>query len=103
MQSKFYKDIKNILAESRNRSYTVINSMMVETYWLVGKRIVEEEQHGADRAAYGEKLLVNLSKELGNEFSYANLRNMRQFYLTYPDVEIRYTLCSKLSLRFGDN
>jgi len=101
MLSKFYNDIRSILTEARNKSYTMINSMMVETYWHIGKRIVEEEQQGSDRATYGEKLLENLSKELSQEFgrgfSYANLRNMRQFYLTYPDVDIRYTLCSKLS------
>lgn len=101
MLSNFYNDIKSILAEGRKKSYSLINSAMVETYWLIGKRIVEEEQQGADRAAYGEKLLENLSKELssdfGKGFSYANLRNMRQFYLTYPSDKIRYTLCSKLS------
>ncbi len=98
---KFYSDIRSILAEARNRTYSIINSAMVETYWLIGKRIFEEEQQGSNRATYGEKLLENLSKELTSEFgkgfSYANLRNMRQFYLTYPDEEIRYTLCSKLS------
>lgn len=98
---KIYIDIRSILAEARNRTYSTINSAMVETYWLIGKRIFEEEQQGSNRATYGEKLLENLSKELTSEFgkgfSYANLRNMRQFYLTYPDEEIRYTLCSKLS------
>jgi predicted nuclease of restriction endonuclease-like (RecB) superfamily len=101
MMLKFYSDIRSILAEARNRTYSIINSAMVETYWLIGKRIFEEEQQGSNRATYGEKLLENLSKELTSEFgkgfSYANLRNMRQFYLTYPDEEIRYTLCSKLS------
>jgi predicted nuclease of restriction endonuclease-like (RecB) superfamily len=101
MMLKFYSDIRSILVEARNRTYSIINSAMVETYWLIGKRIFEEEQQGSNRATYGEKLLENLSKELTSEFgkgfSYANLRNMRQFYLTYPDEEIRYTLCSKLS------
>ena len=74
---------------------------MVQTYWLIGKRIVIEEQQGSKKAKYGESVLKNLSKDLtsefGNGFSYANLRNMRQFYLTYPDHSICYTLCSKLS------
>jgi len=73
----------------------------VEAYWLIGRRIVEEEQQGERKARYGARLLENLSKELGRDFgkgfSYANLRNFRQFYLTYPDQEICYTLCSKLS------
>ena len=74
---------------------------MVQAYWLIGKRIVLEEQNGKERAGYGEALLKTLSRKLtsdfGNGFSYANLRNMRQFYLTYADNQICYTLCSKLS------
>ncbi len=97
----FYSDIKRILQSARSRAYSAVNLAMVEAYWLIGRRIVEEEQHGKARAKYGEKLLQNLSKSLTNEFgkgfSYANLRNFRQFYLTYPEKEICYTLCSKLS------
>lgn len=73
----------------------------LEAYWQIGKRIVQQEQHGEDRATYGESILKELSKaltaEFGKGFSYANLRNFRQFYLTYPDPEICYTLCSKLT------
>jgi len=64
---------------------------MVETYWKIGQRIVEEEQGGASRAEYGTKLIENLSKYLtdtfGKGFSEANLKNMRQFYLTYPEFD----------------
>ena len=74
---------------------------MVEAYWLIGKKIVEEEQNGKEKAEYGEAVLKNLSRtltsEFGKGFSYSNLRNFRQFYLTYPDKEICYTLCSKFS------
>lgn len=97
----YVSDIKSLIAESRQRTYTVVNVVMVQTYWLIGKRIVIEEQQGSKKAKYGESVLKNLSKDLtsefGNGFSYANLRNMRQFYLTYPDHSICYTLCSKLS------
>lgn len=99
--SIFHADIKRILQSARSRACSAVNLAMVEAYWLIGKRIVEEEQHGETRAKYGEKLLQNLSKnlihEFGKGFSYPNLRNFRQFYLTYPDKEICYTLCSKLS------
>ncbi|SDF52171.1 Predicted nuclease of restriction endonuclease-like (RecB) superfamily, DUF1016 family [Bacteroidales bacterium KHT7] len=95
------EDIRSILAEARRITARAVNTAMVTAYWLIGKRIVLEEQKGQDRANYGEKLLKNLSKELtaefGNGFSYPNLRNMRQFYRTYPNAEICYTLCSKLS------
>jgi len=97
----FYADIRRILEQARGKARSAVNSAMVEAYWLIGKRIVEEEQHGEKKAKYGEHLLESLSKELcqefGKGFSYANLRNFRQFYLTYPDQEICYTLCSKLS------
>lgn len=97
----YVKDIKSIIAQARQATYHVINTAMVISYWLVGKRIVEEEQNGKNRADYGAYILQNLSKSLGEEFgegfSYANLRNMRQFYRTYPDEQICYTLCSKLS------
>jgi hypothetical protein len=99
--STFYAEIKDILAQARNKAQSAVNSAMVEAYWLIGQRIVQEEQQGNSRAGYGERLLENLSNalsaSLGKGFSYANLRNFRQFYLTYPDQAICYTLCSKLS------
>jgi predicted nuclease of restriction endonuclease-like (RecB) superfamily len=74
---------------------------MVETYWNIGKRIVEQEQHGKERANYGDYLIVNLSRHLsgifGTGFSIANLKNFRAFYLTWPDKEIGYTLCRQLT------
>jgi predicted nuclease of restriction endonuclease-like (RecB) superfamily len=95
------EDIRSILAEARRITARAVNTAMVTAYWLIGKRIVLEEQKGQDRANYGEKLLKNLSKELtaefGNGFSYPNLYNMRLFYQTYTDTEKFYTLCIKLS------
>ena len=94
-------DIRHILSEARQITVKAVNSTMVAAYWLIGQRIVLEEQGNKEKAAYGEEILQKLSKELtsefGNGFSYANLRNMRQFYRTYPDPEKCYTVCSKLS------
>lgn len=74
---------------------------MVETYWRIGRRIMEEEQQGKDRAEYGSFLIRELSKslsaELGKEFAVANLWNFRQFYLTFPDDEKLYTLRRELT------
>ncbi|MDA8181460.1 MAG: PDDEXK nuclease domain-containing protein [Acidithiobacillus sp.] len=99
--STFHADIKAILEQARSKARSAVNTAMVEAYWLIGQRIVQEEQQGSSRAVYGERLLANLSRalsaSLGKGFSYANLRNFRQFYLTYPDPEICYTACSKLS------
>lgn len=97
----FHTDIKAILEQARGKARSAVNAAMVEAYWLIGRRIVEEELRGQHKAEYGSRLLENLSKALtldfGRGFSYANLRNFRQFYLTYPDQEICYTVCSKLS------
>jgi predicted nuclease of restriction endonuclease-like (RecB) superfamily len=99
--SALYKDVLHILQAARQKAYTAINSQMVQAYWLMGKRIVEEEQQGEQKASYGEALLKKLSialtEELGKGFTYANLRNFRQFYLTYPDLENCYALRSKLT------
>ena len=96
-----YSDIRTILQSARNNAYTAINTAMVEAYWLIGKRIVEEEQQGKMRAKYGQELIRNLSIELSTEFgkgfSVANLKNFRQFYLTFAQDRKGYTLCSQLS------
>lgn len=99
--SDFFTDVRGILADARRAAYTAVNSAMVAAYWQIGRRIVEEEQGGSAKATYGDRLLPELSRaltaEFGKGFSYANLRNFRQFYLTYPNPEICYTLCSKLT------
>lgn len=68
---------------------------MVDTYWHIGKRIVQFEQSGRDRADYGEKLIMNLSRDLsavyGKGFDERNLRYMRKFYILYLK---RYTMCT---------
>ncbi len=98
---RLVNDIKTILQVARQETYQAISHSMVKAYWLMGQRIVEEEQEGNSVAIHGEGLLKNLSKELtaefGKGFSYANLRNFRQFYLIYPNWENCYTLCSNLS------
>ncbi len=97
----FYEDIRQILQNARKQAYSAVNYAMVEAYWMVGRRIVEEEQSGKARAEYGKRLIENLSKilteEFGRGFSYANLWNFRQFYMTYPNEEILYTLCRELN------
>ena len=99
--SDFFTDVRGILADARRAAYTAVNSAMVAAYWQIGRRIVEEEQGGAAKATYGEGLLKALSKaltaEFGKGFSLANLKNFRKFYLTFPDREKSYTLCSLLT------
>jgi predicted nuclease of restriction endonuclease-like (RecB) superfamily len=83
----FFEEIRTILHQARQNALTAVNSAMVEAYWQIGRRIVEEEQKGEDRAAYGKKLLQalaqQLTQEFGKGFSVSNLEYMRKFYLTY--------------------
>jgi hypothetical protein len=86
--TSFYAEIKNILQQARSKAQTAVNSAMVEAYWLIGKRIVEEEQQGEIRAQYGKKVLKSLAKSLASEFGKGlderELRRLRQFYLCFP-------------------
>lgn len=97
----FIQEIKAILAKARANAYRAINVAMLEAYWQIGKRIVEEEQQGAARAGYGEGLIKALSKELsaefGKGFSVASLKNFRKFYFVFPEGSKGYALRSLLS------
>lgn len=90
-------DIRAILTEARRRVYATANTAMVHAYWHVGRLIVEA-QGGADRAAYGDGLLKRIARQLtvefGKGFTYSNLKNMRQFYVIFPNG---YALRSELS------
>ena len=86
-------DIKNILAGARQNAYRAVQSEMVSAYWRIGERIVQEEQHGAARAQYGKEIIKTLSAELTREFGRGfgerSLREIRQFYLYFQNIEIR--------------
>lgn len=88
---KLYADIKNILLHARGKAFAAVNYIMVETYWQVGRRIVEEEQKGSKRAVYGEELLetlsLKLSEEFGKGFDPSNLWKMKGFYLAFPILD----------------
>ncbi|MEI6790517.1 MAG: DUF1016 N-terminal domain-containing protein, partial [Myxococcaceae bacterium] len=80
-------DVVNILDEAKRSAVRTINKAMTTTYWLIGRRIVEQEQHGKARADYGEQLIEKLSADLckrfGRGFSRASLFQMRAFFLAY--------------------
>lgn len=85
-------DLRQIIEQGRRQAYISINASMIQTYWNVGRRIVEEEQHGEARAEYGEYIVKTVAKELqaeyGNAYNYRNICYFRQFYLCFKDVEI---------------
>ncbi len=92
LQNNIVNDIRRIIDESRYAAFGAVNSIAVQTYWNIGKKIVEEEQHGQDRADYGKRLIRQLSdeltKEYGNAFSKRNLDYYRKFYICFRDYEI---------------
>jgi len=95
------EDVRAILRDARQHSWQAVNTFMIQAYWDIGRRIVQEEQQGKERADYGKALICNLARSLGEEFgkgvSVANLKNFRQFYLTFPDIEKSYALRSQLT------
>lgn len=91
-------DIAYLVSRSKERLFQTVNTTLVETYWNIGKYIVEFEQRGNVKAKYGTALLSSLAKilrmKLGKGYSHPNLNNMRKFYLLYP---IFQTVSEKLS------
>ena len=86
---KVYHQVREILAAARDRAWQAVNTVMVDAYWEVGRVIVEDEQAGKGRAGYGKRVLEGLAERLQAEFGKgydpSNLRNMRAFFLTYPN------------------
>ena len=94
-------DVCSIIDNGRQRAYSAVNATMIETYWNIGRRIVEEEQQGNERAEYGERILENLSQQLtlryGKGFSKRYLAYFRSFYLTISDIQILQTRLQNLT------
>lgn len=80
--------VKEIIIQSRQRVYRMVNSVLLDTYWNIGRLIIEDEQKGNTKAIYGKSTLKNLSKDLtfefGKGFDERNLNNMRAFYKAFP-------------------
>lgn len=85
---QLYARIRSALLEGRRQAYQAVNFALVETYWNIGRMIVEEEQGGKSRADYGKQILAFLSTRLTEEFGVgfdaSNLRYMRLFYAAFP-------------------
>lgn len=95
-------DIVSLLESARRSSARAVNAVMTATYWEIGRRIVEVEQRGEERAGYGDELILRLSTDLtarfGRGFSPVNLRQMRRFFGNWPEVQIQQTASAGLSL-----
>ncbi|MBP5449611.1 MAG: hypothetical protein J6Y01_05775, partial [Spirochaetales bacterium] len=88
----FVNDIKTIIRNGRQAAYSAVSAVMTETYWNIGKRIIEQEQQGKTRAEYGKHLIdmlaEELTKEFGKNYNRRNLFYYRKFYLYFPNWEI---------------
>ena len=98
LQQNIINDIRNLIDNAKKSIVKSVNWAMVITYWEIGKRIIEEEQKGEERAKYGsfliKKLALQLTTEFGRGFDERELRKMRQFYTCFP---IRDTVRPELS------
>lgn len=99
IEQELFQDISAVLEQARKNAKTAVNLSMVYAYYEIGRMIVEKEQQGESRAAYGKQLLQNLSDFLtdkyGKGFSVGNLKNIRQFYKTYSQDQIGETVFSQ--------
>lgn len=97
--SGIHGDIIALLEAARRAAARSVNALMTASYWEIGRRIVEFEQGGQERAAYGQALLKRLAADLsarfGRGFSERNLEQMRVFYLAWPPEHISQTLSAK--------
>ena len=86
----FYS-VKEVVLQSRQRIFRLANSALLESYWQIGRLIVEDEQAGEARAEYGKSTLKNLANQLtiefGKGFDYTNLTNMRKFFIAFPILD----------------
>ena len=100
-----HRDIVAVLNAARHAAARSVNALMTASYWEIGRRIVEFEQGGQDRAAYGQALLkrlsLDLSRRFGRGFSERNLEQMRLFYLAWPSQRISQTPSAKLAVQIS--
>ena len=96
--STLVENIGSLLSEARGQVATTANTILVRTYWQIGRYIVEYEQQGNERAENGSNLLHNLSRDLtllyGKGFSHSNINKMRKMFLSFPILQ---TVSAKLS------
>ena len=101
IENMLFENISRIINAAKSQIIKTVNTTMVSTYFEIGRIIVEHEQGGKDRAEYGKETLkelsVKLSKEFGNGFSLSNLKNMKQFFITYREKTKSQSLISQSS------
>ncbi len=98
---QLFKNIQTLVVQSRQQLYVTVNTTLTETYFHIGRLIIEHEQQGSNRAGYAKETLINLSARLtivlGKGFSVDNLENMRKFYVAYKDDYLTHITKNKKS------
>lgn len=105
MKDEFLKSIADVLENARRNAKAAVNFTMVYAYFEIGRMIVEEEQNGKNRAAYGKQILRELSQyltvQIGKGFSVDNLKLMRidnvdeRHFYDHPLLPLRYSATHK--------
>lgn len=106
-QTALFDNIASLIEQARQRVRTAVNTAMVYTYYEIGRHIVEHEQKGENRAEYGKAVLKELSARLterfGDGWSYAQLNNVRQFYLVYTAKQVPHQFQDEFSKHCLEN
>ena len=113
-EDALFEKISKLIDEAHRHVKTTVNTAMVYTYYGVGKYIIEDEQQGEKRAAYGKAVLKNLSVRLtgkyGKGWSVATLKNAKKFYSVYSEktnsvcpIESKKRVCQKQKNTFNIN
>lgn len=101
----FIKQAVELIQAARHQAVRQTNSLMVFTYFQLGKLIVNEEQRGSKKAAYGEEIIKNLSEVLsikfGQGFSERNLQQIRLFYFLYQNRSQSLSISQTVSVEFA--
>ena len=102
-ETSFIEDVRNIISTAKEHTYKTANLMIVVSNWLVGRRIVLQEQKGKDRAEYGKRIITIASQELtrsfGKGYAETTLKNYRKFYIQFSNLQIRQPLLAEFEER----
>lgn len=97
--AQFISDIKAIVYTAKQKAYQAADIYQVVSNWLVGRRIVEQEQQGQERAQYGKHIVElaseALTAEFGKGYSIVNIKSFRKFYLTFNNLLIGQTMSAQ--------
>lgn len=88
VNAAFINEIKILVEQSRRQAYAAVNQLMVDTYWNISKRIVEEEQHGQNRAEYGKQLIKPHSKREIRDFRFKEMKILAAHLEGYGQAKV---------------